>query len=93
MVVVVIVKLLIYLQSMLRNYHNFFEPFLGLVEESDGGNSLSNILQSLFHMFNNQVENKDRLIAHILGEEYRDKKYKLKYHYQEHLDGWEEFKK
>ncbi|GAA0349967.1 RES domain-containing protein [Morganella psychrotolerans] len=70
----------------------FFEPFLGLVEESDGGNSLSNILQSLFHMFNNQVENKDRLIAHILGEEYRDKKYKLKYHYQEHLDGWEEFK-
>lgn len=70
----------------------FFEPFLGLVEENDDGNSLSDILQNLFHMFNNQVEDKDRLIAHILGEEYGNKKYKLKHHYQEHLDGWEEFK-
>lgn len=70
----------------------FFEPFLGLVQEEDNGQILSEILNDLFEIFNVQVRMPHLLISQILDADYTTKKYTLKDNFQEHINEWEKFK-
>ena len=71
----------------------FFEPFLGLVEEDEHGETLSTILQNLFNIFNSNVLNPQNLLREILGDDYVNKRYRLNQDFQIHANQWEEFKK
>ncbi|GKW17921.1 hypothetical protein PEC301937_38700 [Pectobacterium carotovorum subsp. carotovorum] len=69
-----------------------FEPFLGLVQEDEDGRTLSEILNEIFYIFNDNVRSKEKLLCEILGVSITAKKYILTSDFTSHTAAWENFK-
>lgn len=75
-----------------RILYEKFEFLLGCFQTSSEGKLLSDLMQDAFHIFNAQIDNKEKLLKAIFTENYQDTFYTLKSNQFQHSSLWAEFK-